>query len=77
MGKFVVCRHKNSAQMARALVIVLTQAWISRQDVLFKPFSQLPKLSQHSLEQEGKVSLSSNKLTLTEGNFRFFLSFQW
>ncbi|KAL5968100.1 hypothetical protein TSMEX_004162, partial [Taenia solium] len=50
-----ICRHKNSAHMARALVIVLTQAWTSRQDVLFKPFSQLPKLSQHSLEQEDKT----------------------
>ncbi|KAL5104987.1 hypothetical protein TcWFU_007382 [Taenia crassiceps] len=50
-----ICRHKDSAQMARALVIVLTQAWVSRQDVLFKPFSQLSKLSQHSLEKEDKI----------------------
>ncbi|CUT98765.1 HEAT [Echinococcus multilocularis] len=64
-------RHKNSAQMARALVMVLTQAWISRQDVLFKPFNQLPKSSEFSLEQEDKTR--ECKMAWCSGHLAAFL----
>ena len=48
-----VRRHKNSVQMVRSIMMVLTQAWTSNQDVLFKPFNQLPQIPKFNPEFEG------------------------
>ncbi|VDO16260.1 unnamed protein product [Rodentolepis nana] len=44
--------YKNSVQMVRTLMVVMTQAWTSRQEVLFKPFNQLPKMPEFDPEHE-------------------------
>ncbi|KAM3184388.1 hypothetical protein ACTXT7_008440 [Hymenolepis weldensis] len=47
--------YKNSVQMARAVMVVITQAWTSRQEILFKPFNQLSKMPEFDPEHEDKA----------------------
>ncbi|KAM7536501.1 hypothetical protein Aperf_G00000088078 [Anoplocephala perfoliata] len=47
--------HKGSVQMARAVMVVLTQAWTSRQETLFRPFNQLPRLPEFDPLHEDKA----------------------